>query len=104
MYIRSTGLGKTLLKARVSKIESTDIVPSTLDHPRDHKEPFRLLMVTDVIEPVNWTVRIFVEPADLKHIVWEVLTHPATLLRALRFLFAKDNGQAAQAEGCIDKA
>jgi hypothetical protein len=104
MYIRSTGLGKTLLKARMVKIEPTDIVPSTLDRPTDHEEPIRLLMVTDIIEPVNWTVRIFVEPSDLKQMLWEVLTHPGTIWRALRFLISKDGNQAQQAAACMDKA
>jgi hypothetical protein len=31
MFLRSTGLGRTLLTARVAKIETTDMVPSTLE-------------------------------------------------------------------------
>jgi len=89
MYIRSTGLGKTLLKARVVKIEPTNIIPETLEHPNGSHEPTRILMVTDIIEPVNWTVRIFVEPRDLRQMLKQAFTHPSILLYALGFLFSK---------------
>ena len=94
MYIRSTGLGKTLLKAKVAKIEPTNIIPSTMENPNGSNEPTRLLMVADIIEPVNWTVRIFVEPHDLRQMLKQVLMHPSNLLRALGFLFAKEGASA----------
>ena len=96
MYIRSTGLGKTLLKARVAKIEATNIVPETLENSNGGKEPTRILMVTDILEPVNWTVRIFVEPRDLRQMIKQVFLRPSNLLHALGFLFFKGEKSKSQ--------
>ena len=35
MFMRSTGLGRTLLTAKVANIEATTIVPSTLEQPKE---------------------------------------------------------------------
>jgi len=87
MYIRSTGLGKTLLQCKVSNVESCNIVPATLELPKEgESEPARLLMTMKVIAPVSWTVRAFVEPADLRHIIGFVLRNPGVLFKGLRFL------------------
>jgi len=89
MYIRSTGLGKTLLKAEAAKIEAIKIVPETLEQPEEGDEPMRLLMIMETVEPVHWTVRIFVEPPDLRRILWILLKSPKVLFWSLRFLFSK---------------
>jgi hypothetical protein len=87
MYIRSTGLGKTLLQCKVEKVESCQIVPETLESPKEgESEPTRLLMTMRVIAPVTWTVRAFVEPADLRHIIGFALRNPKVLFNGLRFL------------------
>jgi hypothetical protein len=87
MYIRSTGLGKTLLQCKVESVESCTIVPETLESPKEGKEePTRLLMTMKVIAPVTWTVRAFVEPADLRHIIGFVLKNPRALFDGVRFL------------------
>jgi hypothetical protein len=44
-------------------------------------------MTMQVIAPVTWTVRAFVEPVDLRHIIFFVLKNPRVLLNGLRFLF-----------------
>jgi hypothetical protein len=89
MYIRSTGLGKTLLQCKVEKVESCIIVPETLEQPKEGEdEPTRLLMTMKVIAPVTWTVRAFVEPADLRHIIGFALKNPKVLFDGLRFLIA----------------
>ena len=87
MYIRSTGLGKTLLQCKVEKVESCSVVPETLELPKEgENEPTRLLMTMKVIAPVSWTVRAFVEPADLRHIIGFTLRNPRVLFQGLRFL------------------
>jgi len=87
MYIRSTGLGKTLLQCKVAKVESTRVVPETLEMPKeDENEPTRLLMTMQVIAPVTWTVRAFVEPADLRRIIGLVLKNPRVLFSSGRFI------------------
>ena len=87
MYIRSTGLGKTLLQCKVDKVESCTIVPETLESPKEGEvEPTRLLMTMKVVAPVSWTVRAFVEPADLRHIIGFTLRNPKVIFKALRFL------------------
>jgi len=91
MFLRSTGLGRTLLTARVAKIETTDMVPSTLESPKNGAaEPLRMLMTMEVVNPVHWTVRAFVDPSDLRRMVKEVLTHPGLILKGIVFLFSKD--------------
>jgi len=89
MFIRSTGLGKTLLQCKVAKVEPTAIVPETLEMPKEGeaKEITRLLMTMQVIAPVTWTVRAFVEPADLRAIFGFALKNPGVLFSGVRFLF-----------------
>jgi hypothetical protein len=90
MFIRSTGLGRTLLTARVAAIETTGMVPATLEPPKEGAaEPMRMLMVMEVVHPVHWTVRAFVDPADLRRMAKLVLTNPALIVRGLKFLFSK---------------
>jgi hypothetical protein len=89
MYIRSTGLGKTLLQCKVESVESSTIIPATLEVTKKGEgEPTRLLMTMRVIAPVTWTVRAFVEPADLRAIIGFVLKNPKVLWGAIRFLIA----------------
>lgn len=91
MFVRSTGLGRTLLTAKVAKIETTEVVPSTLEPRKEGTiEPMRMLMVIQVVSPVNWTVRAFVDPSDLRHMVKVVLTNPMLILKGIKFLFSKD--------------
>lgn len=86
MFIRSTGLGRTLLTCHVQKIEITDIVPATLETPKEgEKEPMRMLMTIQTTDPVTWTVRGFVEPDDLRQII-KVALKPKVILTALKFL------------------
>jgi len=90
MFIRSTGLGRTLLTARVANIQTTDMVPSTLEPPKGGAiEPMRILMVMEVVHPVHWTVRGFVDPADLRRMAKLVLKNPALILRGIKFFFSK---------------
>lgn len=87
MRIRSTGLGKTLLGAHIGTVEPTKLIPATLEPSND--EPTRLLMTMEVVEPVHWTVRAFLEPADLRRLIKLFLTRPGVIWLALRFLCAK---------------
>jgi hypothetical protein len=83
MKIRSTGLGKTLLKAQVGTVEPSKVVPATLE--AGENEPTRLLLTMEVVEPVHWTVRAFLEPGDLRRVI-RLLLRPRTLFTALVFL------------------
>lgn len=86
MFIRSTGLGRTLLTCHVAKIEITDMVPSTLEPAKDgQKEPQRMLMTIQTTDPVTWTVRGFVEPEDLRLILKAALK-PSVIFTAIKFL------------------
>jgi hypothetical protein len=90
MFVRSTGLGRTLLQGRIAKIVATDINPSTLEEPpKGSKEPMRLLMEMEIQSPVHWTVRAFVDPPDLREMLKYVITNPSLLLTAVKFLFMK---------------
>lgn len=87
MFIRSTGLGRTLLTCHVEKIEVTTMVPSTLEMPKDGepKEPQRLLMTIQTTDPVTWTVRGFVEPEDL-WLILKAAMKPSVIMTGIKFL------------------
>jgi len=91
MLIRSTGLGSTLLSAKVANLESTDIVPETIKSSENGEEPTRMLMTLETVAPVNWTMRIFVEPSDLRRMLWLVLLHPSLLFSSFGLLFRNGN-------------
>ena len=90
MFVRSTGLGRTLLRGRISILETTTLVPSTLEPPAPGTtEPMRILMAMEILHPVHWTVRAFLDPADLREMVGMVLKNPMLILRGIKFLFSK---------------
>jgi hypothetical protein len=90
MFVRSTGLGRTLLRGRISIVESTVLVPSTLEPPAPGTtEPMRMLMAMEILHPVHWTVRAFLDPSDLRHMIWLILKNPMLILRAIKFLLSK---------------
>lgn len=90
MFIRSTGLGRTLLTGRIAKIVTTTVVPSTLEPPRlGSQEPRRLLVEMEITNPVHWTVRAFIDPPDLREMLKIILTSPGLILSCLKFLFMK---------------
>jgi hypothetical protein len=101
MFMRSTGLGRTLLTAKVADIEATTVVPSTLEEPTGGvTEPTRMLLVMQVVDPVHWTVRAFIDPSDLRKMAKIVLTNPGLLLKGIKFFFSKDPvyGERAKTE------
>ncbi len=90
MFVRSTGLGRTLLSGRIARIVTTTLVPATLeDPPAGQREPTRVLMEMEITNPVHWTVRAFLDPKDLRHMVMLILTNPAFIMNGLKFLFSK---------------
>ncbi len=91
MFMRSTGLGRTLLHAKVSDILATHIVPATLEEPTDGTtEPMRMILMMEVVHPVHWTVRAFLDPSDLRKMIKIVLTNPVLILKGIKFFFSKD--------------
>ena len=105
MFIRSTGLGRTLLRGRIAAIHDTSMVPSTLEAPPEGVvEPLRMLMVMEILHPVHWTVRAFVDPADLREMVWIVLKNPALIFKAVKFFFSKSPVYQTAEEGEAPKA
>lgn len=93
MYIRSTGLGKTLLKARIGRLGVTHLVPSTLEESKD--EPARMIMVMEIQEPVHWEVKAFMEPQDLRRFI-RLLLKPSTVFYGLKLLFSKSREAVLQ--------
>jgi hypothetical protein len=90
MFVRSTGLGRTLLTGRIDKIITTTVVPSTLEQPTDgSKEPMRLLVEVEITNPVHWTVRAFIDPPDLREMIMIILSSPGLIFKCLKFLFMK---------------
>lgn len=101
MFMRSTGLGRTLLTGKVANIEATTVVPSTLEQPKEGAtEPVRMLLMMEIVNPVHWTVRAFIDPSDLRKMVKIVLTNPLLMLKGIKFFFSKDPvyGETAKAE------
>jgi len=90
MFVRSTGLGRTLLTGRIGKVVTTTLVPATLEEaPNGSKEPKRMLMEMEILHPVHWTVRAFLDPPDLRALVKKIITNPELMLTGLKFLFMK---------------
>jgi len=90
MFVRSTGLGRTLLTGRIARIVATNVVPSTLEEPTNGtKEPMRLLMEMEITNTVHWTVRAFVDPPDLREMIKHVITNPGLIFNGIKFLFMK---------------
>lgn len=89
MYLRSTALGKTLLNGGITTIEASKVIPETLEEDRDGNEPTRLLFTMEVVEPVHWTIRTFIEPQDLRRMLGLILKSPRTLFHTFCFLFSK---------------
>lgn len=90
MFVRSTGLGRTLLTGRIGKVVITSLVPATLEEaPNGSKEPKRMLMEMEIQHPVHWTVRAFLDPPDLRSLVKKIITNPGLMMTGLKFLFMK---------------
>ena len=59
-----------------------------------------MMLVMEVVNPVHWTVRAFIDPSDLRKMVKRlILTNPLLLLKGVKFFFSKDPvyGQAGVA-------
>ncbi|MCX5811316.1 MAG: hypothetical protein NT178_02050 [Proteobacteria bacterium] len=107
MFMRSTGLGRTLLTGKVSNIFATTVVPSTLEEPQEGvTEPVRMMMMMEIVNPVHWTVRAFLDPSDLRKIVKVIVTNPLLILKGIKFFFSKDPdyGELAKVEASAPKA
>ena len=90
MFVRSTGLGRTLLTGRIGKVVTTTIVPSTLEEAANgSKEPMRMLMEMEILHPVHWTVRAFLDPPDLRELIKKIITNPGLMFNGVKFLFMK---------------
>lgn len=90
MFVRSTGLGRTLLTGRIDRIVTTTVVPAALAPPTDGSvEPMRLLVEVEITNPVHWTVRAFIDPPDLREMIKIILTSPGLMFSCLKFLFMK---------------
>jgi hypothetical protein len=108
MFVRSTGLGRTLLTGRIGKVVTTTIVPSTLEEAANgSKEPMRMLMEMEILHPVHWTVRAFLDPPDLRELIKKIITNPGLIMNGIKFLFMKGpkydlpgaHGEASKATG-----
>lgn len=93
MYLRSTGLGRTLLKARVEMLGVTHLVPSTLKESKSEKA--RMIMVIKVEEPVHWEVEAFMESQDLRRLI-RLILKPSTIFYGLKLLFSKSQETVLQ--------
>ena len=90
MFVRSTGLGRTLLTGRIGRVITTTLVPSTLEEATNgSKEQKRMLMEMEILHPVHWTVRAFLDPPDLRSLVKKIVTNPELIFTGLKFLFMK---------------
>jgi len=72
-----------------------------LEQPKEGTtEPTRMLLIMEVVNPVHWMVRAFIDPSDLRKMVKIVLTNPLLLLKGIKFFFSKDPGygQGAKTE------
>ena len=75
MRLRSTGLGKTELEAKIADVKRIDNV---------------VVFYVSTTKPVKWRVRMAFQERDLRDLVWAVLK-PRNLRYILRSFFSKDN-------------
>ena len=109
MFVRSTGLGRTLLRGRIAKIVTTTVVPSTLEESNNgQREPKRFLMEMEIQHPVHWTVRAFMDPPDVREMVLHILKNPGLIFSGLKFILSKgpayDTPALAEAPAAAAKA
>lgn len=89
MKVQSTGLGKTVMLAHFKELLSTEY---------DHQQVLQLTM--ESTEPLHWTIKVYMEPTDLRKAIVMGLK-PSVLWKALlavvtgRFSFFKKPEAAA---------
>jgi hypothetical protein len=49
-----------------------------------------MILMMEVVHPVHWTVRAFLDPSDLRKMIKIVLTNPSLILKGIKFFFSKD--------------
>jgi hypothetical protein len=75
MRLRSTGLGKTELEAKIVEVKRIDNV---------------VVFYVSTTKPVKWRVRMAFQERDLRDLVWAVLK-PKNLGYILRSFFSNEN-------------
>ena len=75
MRLRSTGLGKTELEAKIIDVKRIDNV---------------VVFYVSTTKPVKWRVRMAFQERDLRDLVWAVLK-PKNLWYILRSFFSNEN-------------
>ncbi len=71
MKVQSTGLGKTVMLAQFKELLNTDF---------DNQQVLQLTMVST--EPLHWTIKVYMEPGDLRQAIVMGLK-PSVLWKAL---------------------
>ncbi len=71
MKVQSTGLGKTVMLAQFKELLSTEF---------DNQQVLQLTMVST--EPLHWTIKVYMEPGDLRQAIVMGLK-PSVLWKAL---------------------
>ena len=71
MKVQSTGLGKTVMLAHFKELLNTEY---------DHQQVLQLTM--ESTEPLHWTIKVYMEPADLRKAIVMGLK-PSVLWKAL---------------------
>lgn len=76
MKVQSTGLGKTVMLAQFKELLNTEF---------DNQQVLQLTMVST--EPLHWTIKVYMEPGDLRQAVVMGLK-PSVLWKALLAIVA----------------
>ena len=71
MKVQSTGLGKTVMLAQFKELLNTDF---------DNQQVLQLTMVST--EPLHWTIKVYMEPGDLRQAIVMGLK-PSVLWKAM---------------------
>lgn len=74
MYIRSTGLGRTRLRARIERIADKDEEIVKVKGDRDSKEIDGLKLAMKSLEPFEWDVEVIVEREDIPRLIKVILS------------------------------
>ncbi len=93
MFVRSTGLGKTPMVAKVNMLQFAKINKESLKD--DPSCELNMVMRIETTKPAAWHITAFMSPEDVRELAKKILT-PSTLIKVISYMFASSssNGNA----------
>ena len=96
MLVRSTGLGKTPMIAKIAMLEFARLSTESLKEDADSEQ--RMILRLETIKPAAWQITAFMGPDDMRDLAKKLLK-PRTLIQALFYLFGSSNSSVKVSTG-----